>query len=146
MVKKGQFLAPNDMANVAEKLTVAGNSKILLAERGTTFGYNNLVVDMRSLPIMKQTGYPIIFDATHSVQLPGRAGGTSSGQRQFVEPLARAAVAVRVAGVFIETHPDPDKALSDGPNMVPLYRMHGLMRRLTAIDDLVKSAKYTGAY
>jgi 2-dehydro-3-deoxyphosphooctonate aldolase (KDO 8-P synthase) len=146
MVKKGQFLAPNDMANVAEKIAVAGNNQILLAERGATFGYNNLVVDMRALPIMKQTGYPVIFDATHSVQLPGGAGGTSSGQRQFVEPLARAAVAVRVAGVFIETHPDPDKALSDGPNMVPLYRMHGIMRRLTAIDDLVKSAKYTGAY
>ena len=146
MVKKGQFLAPQDMAHVAEKVTSAGNTKVLLVERGTTFGYNNLVVDMRALPIMKQTGYPVIFDASHSVQLPGGAGGTSSGQRQFVEPLARAAVAVRVAGVFIETHPDPDKALSDGPNMVPLYRMHGIMRRLTAIDDLVKSAKYTGAY
>lgn len=146
MVKKGQFLAPQDMGHVAEKIAVAGNNQILLAERGTTFGYNNLVVDMRALPIMKQAGYPVIFDATHSVQLPGGAGGTSSGQRQFVEPLARAAVAVRVAGVFIETHPDPDKALSDGPNMVPLYRMHGIMRRLTAIDDLVKSAKYTGAY
>lgn len=146
MVKKGQFLAPQDMAHVAEKVTSAGNTKILLAERGTTFGYGNLVVDMRSLPIMKQTGYPVIFDATHSVQLPGGAGGSSGGQRHFVEPLARAAVAMRVAGVFIETHPDPDKALSDGPNMVPLYKMHGLMRRLTAIDDLVKSAKYTGAY
>lgn len=146
MVKKGQFLAPQDMAHVAEKITSAGNTKVLLAERGTTFGYGNLVVDMRSLPIMKQTGYPVIFDATHSVQLPGGANGSSSGQRHFVEPLARAAVAVRVAGVFIETHPDPDKALSDGPNMVPLFKMHGLMRRLTAIDDLVKSARYTGAY
>lgn len=146
MVKKGQFLAPQDMANVAEKIAVAGNSRILLAERGSTFGYNNLVVDMRALPIMKQTGHPIIFDATHSVQFPGGAGGSSGGQREFVEPLARAAVALRVAGVFIETHPDPDKALSDGPNMVPLYKMHGLMQRLTAIDDLVKSAKYAGAF
>ena len=146
MVKKGQFLAPQDMEHVAQKVVQAGNNKVLLTERGTTFGYNNLVVDMRGMSVMKQTGFPVIFDATHSVQLPGGAGGSSGGQRQFVEPLSRAAVALRIAGVFIETHPDPDKALSDGPNMVPLYKMHGLMRRLTAIDDLVKSAKYTGAY
>jgi 2-dehydro-3-deoxyphosphooctonate aldolase (KDO 8-P synthase) len=145
-VKKGQFMAPWDMAHVAAKIEGSGNPNVLLTERGTSFGYNNLVVDMRSLPIMKGTGHPVIFDATHSVQIPGGHGTASGGQREYVEPLARAAVAMRVAGVFIETHPNPDAAFSDGPNMVPLYKMHGLIKRLTAIDDLVKSARYTGAY
>jgi len=145
-VKKGQFMAPWDMAHVAAKIEGSGNPNVLLTERGTSFGYNNLVVDMRSLPIMKGTGHPIIFDATHSVQIPGGQGTASGGQREYVEPLARAAVAMRVAGVFIETHPNPDAAFSDGPNMVPLYKMHGLIKRLTALDDLVKSPRYTGAY
>ena len=145
-VKKGQFMAPWDMAHVAAKIEGSGNPNVLLTERGTSFGYNNLVVDMRSLPIMKGTGHPVIFDATHSVQIPGGHGTASGGQREYVEPLARAAVAMRVAGVFIETHPSPDAAFSDGPNMVPLYKMHGLIKRLTALDDLVKSPRYTGAY
>jgi 2-dehydro-3-deoxyphosphooctonate aldolase (KDO 8-P synthase) len=145
-VKKGQFMAPWDMAHVAAKIEGSGNPNVLLTERGTSFGYNNLVVDMRSLPIMKGTGHPVIFDATHSVQIPGGHGTASGGQREYVEPLARAAVAMRVAGVFIETHPNPDAAFSDGPNMVPLYKMHGLIKRLTALDDLVKSPRYTGAY
>jgi 2-dehydro-3-deoxyphosphooctonate aldolase (KDO 8-P synthase) len=145
-VKKGQFMAPWDMAHVAAKIEGSGNPNVLLTERGTSFGYNNLVVDMRSLPIMKGTGHPVIFDATHSVQIPGGQGTASGGQREYVEPLARAAVAMRVAGVFIETHPNPDAAFSDGPNMVPLYKMHGLIKRLTALDDLVKSPRYTGAY
>jgi 2-dehydro-3-deoxyphosphooctonate aldolase (KDO 8-P synthase) len=145
-VKKGQFMAPWDMAHVAAKIEGSGNPNVLLTERGTSFGYNNLVVDMRSLPIMKGTGHPVIFDATHSVQIPGGHGTASGGQREYVEPLARAAVAMRVAGVFIETHPNPDAAFSDGPNMVPLYKMHGLIKRLTALDDLVKSPKYMGIY
>ena len=145
-VKKGQFMAPWDMAHVAAKIEGSGNPNVLLTERGTSFGYNNLVVDMRSLPIMKGTGHPVIFDATHSVQIPGGHGAASGGQREYVEPLARAAVAMRVAGVFIETHPNPDAAFSDGPNMVPLYKMHGLIKRLTALDDLVKSPKYMGIY
>lgn len=137
-VKKGQFLAPWDMANVAAKLASTGNERIILCERGASFGYNMLVSDMRSLPIMAQTGYPVMFDATHSVQLPGGAGSASGGQREFVAPLARAAVAVGVSSVFIETHPDPDNAPSDGPNMVPLGEMAGLLERLKRVDEVVK--------
>ncbi|MBX9751755.1 MAG: 3-deoxy-8-phosphooctulonate synthase [Roseococcus sp.] len=138
-VKKGQFLAPWDMKNVAAKLLSAGNPNVLLTERGASFGYNTLVSDMRSLPIMaQQTGLPVIFDATHSVQQPGGQGTSSGGQREFVETLARAAVAVGVAGLFIETHEKPDSAPSDGPNMVPLAQFEGLLRRLMAIDALVK--------
>ena len=137
-VKKGQFLAPWDMKNVVAKLTGAGNSKVLLTERGASFGYNTLVSDMRALPEMAKTGAPVIFDATHSVQQPGGQGTSSGGQREYVATLARAAVAVGVAGVFIETHPDPDNAPSDGPNMVPLKEMPELIERLIAIDKLVK--------
>jgi 2-dehydro-3-deoxyphosphooctonate aldolase (KDO 8-P synthase) len=137
-VKKGQFLAPWDMANVAAKVTAAGNPKVMLTERGASFGYNTLVSDMRSLPIMAQTGAPVIFDATHSVQQPGGQGATSGGQREFVPVLARAAVAVGVAGVFIETHQDPDKAPSDGPNMVPLREFEALLAQLKAFDALAK--------
>jgi 2-dehydro-3-deoxyphosphooctonate aldolase (KDO 8-P synthase) len=138
-VKKGQFLAPWDMKHVAAKITGAGNPRVLLTERGTSFGYNTLVSDMRGLPIMaEETGLPVIFDATHSVQQPGGQGGSSGGQRQFVETLARAAVAVGVAGLFIETHQDPDSAPSDGPNMVPLAQFEALITRLQAIDAVVK--------
>jgi 2-dehydro-3-deoxyphosphooctonate aldolase (KDO 8-P synthase) len=140
-VKKGQFLAPWDMANVAAKITGAGNPDVMVTERGASFGYNTLVSDMRSLPIMAATtGAPVIFDATHSVQQPGGQGTTSGGQREFVPVLARAAVAVGVAGVFIETHQDPERAPSDGPNMVPLGEMEALLRRLKAFDALAKSA------
>ncbi len=139
-VKKGQFLAPWDMKNVISKVTGAGNPNVLATERGVSFGYNTLVTDMRALPIMAQTGAPVIFDATHSVQQPGGQGGSSGGDRRFVEPLARAAVAVGVAGVFIETHPDPDNAPSDGPNMVPLRDFEALVRRLMAFDAVAKSA------
>jgi 2-dehydro-3-deoxyphosphooctonate aldolase (KDO 8-P synthase) len=137
-VKKGQFLAPWDMANVVAKITSAGNSNVLVTERGASFGYNTLVSDMRALPILRATGAPVIFDATHSVQQPGGQGTTSGGERQFVPVLARAAVAVGVAGVFIETHQDPDKAPSDGPNMVPLKEMEPLLRQLVAFDRLAK--------
>lgn len=137
-VKKGQFLAPWDMANVAAKVTGTGNPNVMLTERGASFGYNTLVSDMRSLPIMAETGAPVIFDATHSVQQPGGKGATSGGQREFVPVLARAAVAVGVAGLFIETHPDPDKAPSDGPNMVPLKELEGLLAQLKAFDALAK--------
>ncbi|CAL77853.1 2-dehydro-3-deoxyphosphooctonate aldolase (3-deoxy-D-manno-octulosonic acid 8-phosphate synthetase; KDO-8-phosphate synthetase, KDOPS) [Bradyrhizobium sp. ORS 278] len=138
-VKKGQFLAPWDMANVVAKITGAGNPNVLATERGVSFGYNTLISDMRSLPIMaKTTGAPVIFDATHSVQQPGGQGTSSGGQREFVPVLARAAVAVGVAGVFIETHPDPDHAPSDGPNMVPLAQFEGLLRTLMAFDALAK--------
>ena len=137
-VKKGQFLAPWDMANVAAKVTEAGNPRVILTERGASFGYNTLVSDMRALPIMARTGHPGVFDATHSVQQPGGQGTSSGGQREFVETLARAAVAVGVAGLFIETHQDPDKAPSDGPNMVPLAQFEALITRLQAIDALVK--------
>lgn len=138
-VKKGQFLAPWDMANVVAKITGAGNPNVLATERGASFGYNTLVSDMRALPIMaKMTGAPVIFDATHSVQQPGGQGTSSGGQREFVPVLARAAVAVGVAGVFIETHPDPDHAPSDGPNMVPLAQFEGLLRTLMAFDQLAK--------
>jgi len=139
-VKKGQFLAPWDMAHVAAKVTGAGNPNVMLTERGVSFGYNTLVSDMRALPIMAETGAPVIFDATHSVQQPGGKGATSGGQREFVPVLARAAVAVGVAGVFIETHQEPDKAPSDGPNMVPLKEMEALLSRLKAYDALAKSA------
>ncbi|HWX46639.1 MAG TPA: 3-deoxy-8-phosphooctulonate synthase [Roseomonas sp.] len=138
-VKKGQFLAPWDMANVVEKLTGAGNPRVLLTERGTSFGYNTLVSDFRGLPVMARTGAPVIFDATHSVQQPGGLGGSSGGQREFVPVLARAAVAVGVAGLFIETHQDPDKAPSDGPNMVPLAQFEPLLRDLVALDRLAKA-------
>jgi 2-dehydro-3-deoxyphosphooctonate aldolase (KDO 8-P synthase) len=139
-VKKGQFLAPWDMKNVVAKLTGAGNRNVLVTERGASFGYNMLVSDMRALPILaRDTGAPVIFDATHSVQQPGGQGTASGGEREFVPVLARAAVAVGVAGVFIETHQDPDKAPSDGPNMVPLKEMEGLVRRLMEFDRLAKS-------
>ncbi len=133
-VKKGQFLAPWDMANVAAKIASTGNEKILLCERGTSFGYNTLVSDFRALPQMAETGYPVVFDATHSVQQPGGKGTSSGGDRRFVPPLARAAVAVGCAALFIETHQDPDNAPSDGPNMVPLPEMAGLLRRLRAVE------------
>lgn len=139
-VKKGQFLAPWDMRHVVNKLAKAGNPRIMITERGTSFGYNTLVTDMRSLPQLAETGYPVIFDATHSVQQPGGLGGASGGQREYVPTLARAAVAVGVAGVFMETHQDPDNALSDGPNMVPLDQMLGLLKRLFELDALTKSA------
>jgi len=139
-VKKGQFLAPWDMANVVAKVTGAGNPNVLATERGVSFGYNTLVSDMRALPIMAETGAPVIFDATHSVQQPGGRGGTSGGDRRFVPTLARAAVAVGVAGVFVETHPDPDNAPSDGPNMVPLAEFERLIATLQAFDALAKAA------
>lgn len=138
-VKKGQFLAPWDMKNVVEKITGAGNCNVLVTERGVSFGYNTLVSDMRALPILKRdTGAPVIFDATHSVQQPGGQGTSSGGEREFVPVLARAAVAVGVAGVFIETHQDPDKAPSDGPNMLPLKQMEPLLRELVEFDRLAK--------
>ncbi|MGE8942484.1 3-deoxy-8-phosphooctulonate synthase [Leptospira interrogans] len=140
-VKKGQFLAPWDMKNVVAKITGSGNSRVLVTERGASFGYNTLVVDMRSLPIMAETGAPVIFDATHSVQQPGGQGTSSGGDRRFVPVLARAAVAVGVAGLFIETHENPDTAPSDGPNMVPLAQFEGLMSELMAIDRVAKSQK-----
>lgn len=140
-VKKGQFLAPWDMANVAAKITEAGNPNVMVTERGASFGYNTLVSDMRALPIMAATtGAPVIFDATHSVQQPGGKGASSGGQREFVPVLARAAVAVGVAGVFIETHPDPDNAPSDGPNMVHLRDFHALVAQLMAFDRLTKQS------
>jgi 2-dehydro-3-deoxyphosphooctonate aldolase (KDO 8-P synthase) len=142
-VKKGQFLAPWDMKNVVAKVTESGNPNVLLTERGASFGYNTLVSDMRSLPIMAETGAPVIFDATHSVQQPGGQGGSSGGERRFVETLARAAVAVGVAGLFIETHQDPDNAPSDGPNMVPIDRMEALLSRLIAFDCIAKSAEHS---
>ncbi len=139
-VKKGQFLAPWDMGNVVAKLTGSGNSRVLLTERGTSFGYNTLVSDFRGLPVMAATGAPVIFDATHSVQQPGGQGASSGGQREFVPVLARAAVAVGVAGLFIETHPDPDHAPSDGPNMIALKDFEPLLRRLMRFDRLAKEA------
>ena len=138
-VKKGQFLAPWDMRNVAAKVTGSGNPNVLLTERGASFGYNMLVSDMRALPIMAETGAPVIFDATHSVQQPGGQGASSGGDRTMVPPLSRAAAAVGVAGIFIETHDDPDSAPSDGPNMVPLGEMEALVGRLMAIDAVVKA-------
>ena len=138
-VKKGQFLAPWDMANVVAKLTETGNPDVLVTGRGSSFGYNALVVDMRGLAIMARTGAPVIFDATHAVQEPGGLGGSSGGKREFVPVLARAAVAAGVAGVFIETHPDPDKAPSDGPNMVPLHAFEALVAELQAFDAVAKA-------
>ena len=137
-IKKGQFLAPWDMKNVIAKVTGSGNTQVLVTERGVSFGYNTLVVDMRSLPIMAETGAPVIFDATHSVQQPGGQGTSSGGDRRFVPVLARAAVAVGVAGLFIETHQDPDKAPSDGPNMVPLNQLESLLAEVMEIDRAVK--------
>ena len=144
-IKKGQFLAPHDMKNVIDKARAAAREKgladdvFMACERGVSFGYNNLVSDMRSLAIMRETGAPVVFDATHSVQLPGGQGTSSGGQREFVPVLARAAIAVGVAGVFMETHPDPAKALSDGPNAVPLRHMHALLEQLVALDRVVKA-------
>jgi 2-dehydro-3-deoxyphosphooctonate aldolase (KDO 8-P synthase) len=138
-VKKGQFLAPWDMANVIKKLEESGNKNILITERGASFGYNTLVSDMRSLPIMAKFGYPIVFDATHSVQQPGGMGEKSGGQREFVPYLARAAVAVCVGAIFMETHEDPDNAPSDGPNMVPLSEIKSLLKQLVSIDTLIKN-------
>src|SRR6201999_2732609 len=137
-VKKGQFLAPWDMVNVAAKIAGTGNRNILLCERGASFGYNTLVSDMRSLPSMAETGYPVVFDATHSVQQPGGKGETSGGEREFVPVLARAAVAVGVAAVFMETHQDPDHAPSDGPNMVALKDLPGLIGKLLELDNIAK--------
>ncbi len=139
-VKKGQFLAPWDMAHVAAKIASTGNESILLTERGTSFGYNALVNDFRGLPIMEATGYPVVYDATHSVQQPGGQGASSGGQREFAPVLARAALAVGVAALFIETHQDPDHAPSDGPNMIPILAMPSLLARLKALDDLCKAA------
>ena len=137
-LKKGQFLSPNEMGRVAEKARLAGAKKILLTERGTTFGYNNLVADMRSIPIMKSFGFPVIFDATHSVQLPGGGGDKSAGQREFAPVLAKAALAVGANGLFIETHPQPDEAMSDGPNMIPLNDMATVLRSLLKIYEAAK--------
>jgi 2-dehydro-3-deoxyphosphooctonate aldolase (KDO 8-P synthase) len=138
-IKKGQFLAPGDMRQVVSKATAAGGKMLMLTERGTTFGYNNLVADMRSIPIMRELDWPVIFDATHSVQLPGGAGDRSSGQREFAPILARAAVAAGANGLFIETHPHPDDALSDGPNMIPLAQMEQVLKTLVRIHEVVKA-------
>ncbi len=141
-IKKGQFLAPWDMKHVANKARAVGNDQIMVCERGAMFGYNNLVSDMRSLAVMRETGCPVVFDATHSVQLPGGQGAISGGQREFVPVLARAAVAVGIAGIFMETHPNPDQALSDGPNSWPLSKMASLLERLKALDVLTKETMY----
>jgi len=141
-IKKGQFLAPGDMANVVAKARSTGNRQIMVCERGVSFGYNNLVSDMRGLAIMRQTGCPVVFDATHSVQMPGGQGNRSGGQREMVPVLARAAVAAGVAGLFMETHPDPERAMSDGPNSWPLDRMAELLEQLVALDRVVKSRPY----
>ncbi len=138
-IKKGQFLSPWEMKHVTDKAKSTGNTQIMACERGASFGYNNLVSDMRSLAVMRDTGCPVVFDATHSVQLPGAGGGKSGGQREFVPVLARAAVAVGIAGIFMETHPDPETALSDGPNAWPLGKIEGLLKSLMAIDALIKS-------
>jgi 2-dehydro-3-deoxyphosphooctonate aldolase (KDO 8-P synthase) len=138
-VKKGQFLAPWDMANVAKKVTEAGNNNVMLCERGASFGYNTLVSDMRGLPIMAKTGHPVVFDATHSVQQPGGQGATSGGQREFVPVLARAAISIGVAAVFMEVHQDPDNAPSDGPNMVKLDQLEGVLEQLVQFDRLAKA-------
>jgi 2-dehydro-3-deoxyphosphooctonate aldolase (KDO 8-P synthase) len=142
LLKKGQFLAPWDMVHVVEKAKATGNDNILVCERGVSFGYNNLVVDMRALAILRNTGCPVVFDATHSVQLPGGLGSASGGQREFVPVLARAAIAVGVAGIFMETHPDPKHALSDGPNVVPLNQMAVLLKSLKVLDDVVKKMDF----
>ncbi len=143
-IKKGQFLAPQDMVNVVEKVKAVGNETIMVCERGASFGYNNLVSDMRALKIMRDTDCPVVFDATHSVQLPGGKGNVSGGQREFVPVLARSAVAAGVSGVFIETHPNPDQALSDGPNMWPLDQMYNLLKNLQLIDTTVKNNMMIG--
>jgi 2-dehydro-3-deoxyphosphooctonate aldolase (KDO 8-P synthase) len=137
-IKKGQFLSPWEMKHVTDKAKATGNTQIMACERGASFGYNNLVSDMRSLSVMRDTGCPVVFDATHSVQLPGGADGKSGGQREFVPVLARAAMAVGIAGIFMETHPDPDKALSDGPNAWPLPKMRALLETLMALDAVTK--------
>jgi 2-dehydro-3-deoxyphosphooctonate aldolase (KDO 8-P synthase) len=137
-LKKGQFLSPSEMGQVVDKAKAAGGTKLLLTERGTTFGYNNLVADMRSIPILRRTGLPVIFDATHSVQLPGGGGDRSSGQREFAPVLARCALAAGATGVFFETHPEPDKALSDGPNMIPLKEMPALLKGLLKVYNAVR--------
>lgn len=142
-IKKGQFLAPWDMINVVEKAREAGNEKIMVCERGVSFGYNNLVSDMRSLAVMRNTNCPVVFDATHSVQLPGGLGAATGGQREFVPVLSRAAIAVGIAGLFLETHPNPDKAPSDGPNMWPLNKLEELLYSLKELDHLVKHQKMT---
>lgn len=142
-IKKGQFLAPWDMNNVVEKARATGNNDIMVCERGVSFGYNNLVSDMRSLAVMRETGCPVVFDATHSVQLPGGQGHRSGGQREHVPVLARSAIAAGVSGLFMETHPDPENALSDGPNSWPLDRMEGLLNTLTAIDGVVKTSGFS---
>ncbi|MGH8163235.1 MAG: 3-deoxy-8-phosphooctulonate synthase, partial [Rhodanobacteraceae bacterium] len=141
-IKKGQFLSPWDMPHVVEKARATGNTQIMVCERGASFGYNNLVSDMRSLAVMRETNCPVIFDATHSVQLPGGQGAKSGGQREFVPVLARAAIAVGVSGIFMETHPDPDKALSDGPNAWPMGKMAGLLETLKELDDATKRAGF----
>jgi 2-dehydro-3-deoxyphosphooctonate aldolase (KDO 8-P synthase) len=141
-IKKGQFLSPWDMKPVVDKARSTGNEQIMVCERGASFGYNNLVSDMRSLSVMRETGCPVVFDATHSVQLPGGQGSTSGGQREFVPVLARAAVAVGVSGVFAETHPDPSKALSDGPNAWPLDKMEALLETLMALDAITKRSGF----
>jgi len=138
-VKKGQFLAPWDMKNVIKKIESTGNKNILLTERGSCFGYNNLVVDMKSLPIMRSFGYPVVFDATHSVQRPGEKGTASGGEREYIPFLAQAAVATGIDGIFLEVHPEPEKALSDGPNMLKLDQIKRLLERLTKIDRIVKA-------
>jgi 2-dehydro-3-deoxyphosphooctonate aldolase (KDO 8-P synthase) len=138
-IKKGQFVGPHDIHHAAEKVASTGNTRVVLTERGSSFGYNNLVVDMRGLKIMRDAGWPVVFDATHSVQLPGGAGSASGGQPQFIEPLARAALAVGVAGIFVEVHDNPERALSDGPNALRLDLLPGFVRRLRALDTLVKS-------
>lgn len=144
-VKKGQFLAPWDMKNVAAKITESGNNNVMLCERGVTFGYNTLVNDMRALPIMAETGFPVVFDATHSVQQPGGAGTATSGDRRMVPPLARAALAIGCAAIFMETHEDPDRAPSDGPNMVKLHDLEGILEQMLAIDMLMKADAYKEA-
>ena len=144
-IKKGQFLAPWDMKNVVDKAQATGNKQIMVCERGVSFGYNNLVSDMRALAVMRETGCPVVFDATHSVQLPGGQGTSSGGQREHVPVLARAAVAAGISGLFMETHPDPDKALSDGPNAWPLDRIESLLKTLIALDNIVKSDQFEEA-
>jgi 2-dehydro-3-deoxyphosphooctonate aldolase (KDO 8-P synthase) len=144
-IKKGQFLAPWDMKNVVDKAQSTGNKQIMVCERGVSFGYNNLVSDMRALAVMRETGCPVVFDATHSVQLPGGQGTSSGGQREHVPVLARAAVAAGISGLFMETHPDPDKALSDGPNAWPLDRIESLLKTLIAVDNIVKSNQFEEA-
>jgi 2-dehydro-3-deoxyphosphooctonate aldolase (KDO 8-P synthase) len=141
-LKKGQFLSPWDMKHAVEKLRAAGCDRILLTERGASFGYNNLVVDMRSLPVMRSFGCPVLFDATHSVQLPGGLGGTSGGQRKFIPPLSRAAMAVGIDGLFMEVHPDPAKALCDGPNSIPLNKVEALLEQLLVIREAVQKLTY----